>query len=129
MRCFLSQKSLPFIRELDLGMVSFLNTGAIGEYLGRLGSSLTVLSLGCDFISTENFYSDCDLSMNTGLESIHIDRLIFYGKYQLTSPWQWIVKTISTLRSNTLTQICFSIYLPEESPISCLQEFPWSEMD
>lgn len=46
MKCFLSQKVLPIIRELDLGLISPSDTEAIGEYIGRLGKDLGSLSLG-----------------------------------------------------------------------------------
>ncbi|KAJ3783900.1 hypothetical protein GGU10DRAFT_272535 [Lentinula aff. detonsa] len=133
MECFLSQDPLPIISELDLGVVSPSDTEAIGKYLGRLGNNLTSLSLGFSSLDAggdaEDFYLNCDLSLNTQLESIHFDRFLYFSEYRLTSPWLWISKIISSMCSTILTTICFSIYLPHDQLFESHFEFCWSEMD
>ncbi|KAJ3871841.1 hypothetical protein F5051DRAFT_180670 [Lentinula edodes] len=133
MKCFLSQKALPIIRELDLGLISPSDTEAIGEYIGRLGKDLASLSLGFSSLDAggdaEDFYLNCNLSLNTQLESIHFDRLLYFAEYRLTNPWPWISRIISSIRSTALTTICFSIYLPHSHLSNSYFHFCWSEMD
>ncbi|KAF9064292.1 hypothetical protein BDP27DRAFT_1426048 [Rhodocollybia butyracea] len=133
MRCFLSQESLPLIKELDLGAVSPSDTEAIGEYLGRLGPVLSSLSFGFDSLDpggdAEDFYHNCNLALNTSLKSLHYDPFVDFFVSSLTNPWPWISRTISTLHSNALTQICFSIHLITSRPLIDCVQFTWSEMD
>ncbi|KAE9390309.1 hypothetical protein BT96DRAFT_889382 [Gymnopus androsaceus JB14] len=131
-RCLLSQDPLPTIRELDVGIVSPSDTEAIGEYISRIGPHLSFLSLGFSSLDAggdaEDFYCNSDLSLNTGLKSIHFDRLVYFAEYRLTNPWLWISKIISTLCSAMLTHVCFSVYIPLEDPLDYL-DFCWPEMD
>ncbi|KIK55055.1 hypothetical protein GYMLUDRAFT_48266 [Collybiopsis luxurians FD-317 M1] len=133
MGCLLSLHPPPLIRDLNLGLVSPSDAEAIGKYIAHLGPSLSSLSLGFSSLDAggdaEDFYNHCPLSLNTGLESIHFDRLVYMGEYRLTISYPWIAKILSTLCSPLLTCVCFSIYLPAIDPLSCLFDLYWSELD
>lgn len=74
-RCFLSQYPLPIIRELNVGIVSPSDTEAIGEYIGRIGSHLSLLSLG---------FSSLDAGGDAG-KSIHQHHSHTYSSYRRLS--------------------------------------------
>ncbi|KAJ3921286.1 hypothetical protein F5877DRAFT_65043 [Lentinula edodes] len=67
MKCFLSQKALPIIRELDLGLISPSDTEAIGEYIGRLGKDLASLSLGFSSLDAGGDAATCQIPIFTSV--------------------------------------------------------------
>ncbi|KAJ3840851.1 hypothetical protein F5878DRAFT_611900 [Lentinula raphanica] len=131
LECFMSCDTPPAISELDLGVISPADTEAIGRYLRRLGRSLTSLSLGFSSLDAggdaEDFYLNCDLSLNTRLQTITFQHFfLIFMEYRFSDPWPWISKIISSMRSDALTTITFS--LPTWSPmlLSAIN-FEWCE--
>ena len=79
----------------------------------------------------EDFCSASDLSLNTHLRSLSIDKFIFFSDYTFSSIFPWILEILSRLRSNGMKEICFHLYLGSMDDLyGVLDEpVPWEDFD
>ncbi|KAF7291951.1 hypothetical protein MIND_01220700 [Mycena indigotica] len=122
----LAQTSIPPISDLELGAVRPEDTASIGNFLRRLGPRLRTLQL--EFWSldpggdAEDFCAHVDLSYNSSLHTIVLDKFIHYSTYRFSSAVGWIPQLVS--RAGGLKHIMLSISIrrideltPEDDPI------------
>nr|GAT48840.1 predicted protein [Mycena chlorophos] len=127
-----AQPRLPVIRHLELGAVSPPDTAAIGNFLRQLGPSLKLLQFAFWSLDpggdAEDFCAHVDLSHNTRLDTIVLDKFIHYSTYRFSSAIGWIPQLLS--RSRSLRRVFLGVSIlsiselsPEDDPID------WAALD
>lgn len=145
-----SHDPLPPIKHIQLGSVYPEDTHSIGRFLRRLGAHLLTLQLEFSSLDAggdagiyssiyhsitdskhafpEDFCARVDLTHNSALHTIILDKFINYSVYQFSSAVEWIPELLS--RIPNLMEVSFGVAIrdlgelhPQEDPID------WDTLD
>ncbi|KAJ7322937.1 hypothetical protein DFH08DRAFT_712304 [Mycena albidolilacea] len=127
-----SHDPLPPIKHIQLGSVYPEDTHSIGRFLRRLGAHLLTLQLEFSSLDAggdaEDFCARVDLTHNSTLHTIILDKFINYSVYQFSSAVEWIPELLS--RIPNLMEVSFGVAIrdlgelhPQEDPID------WDTLD